>query len=91
MIRLNTIDKMTNFTNPNEMPKEMKFYTYEEFQKFISIEEDIKYRTLFETLYFCGLRRGELRGLTWKNIDFQRKELSIVQNVVNVNGDFGYW
>lgn len=84
-------NKMTNFTNPNEMPKEMKFYTYDEFQKFISVEEDIKYRALFETLYFCGLRRGELRGLTWKNIDFQRKELSVVQNVVNVNGDFGYW
>ena len=84
-------NKMTNFTNPNEIPKEMQFYTYEEFMKFLSVEEDLKFRTLFETLYFCGLRRGELRGLTWKNIDFKRKELSVVQNVVNVGGDFGFW
>lgn len=84
-------NKITNFTNPDEVPKEMQFYTFEEFQQFISVESDLKFRTLFETLYYCGLRRGELRGLTWKNIDFERKELSIVQNVVNISGDSGYW
>ena len=84
-------NKMVNFTNPNEMPKEMEFYTYDEFKQFISVEEDLKFRTLFETLYFCGLRRGELRGLTWKYVDFDRKEISIVKNVVNVRGDDGFW
>lgn len=84
-------NKMTNFNNPNELPKEMEFYTYEEFKKFISVEEDIRFKTLFETLYYCGLRRGEIRGLTWNNIDFDRKELSIKQNIVNVSGDSGYW
>ena len=84
-------NKMVNFTNPNEMPKEMLFYTYEEFKKFISVEEDLKFKTLFETLYFCGLRRGELRGLTWKYVDFDRKEIRVVKNVVNVKGDSGYW
>ena len=42
-------------------------------------------------MYFCGLRRGELRGLTWKYVDFDRKEISIVKNVVNVRGDDGFW
>ena len=84
-------NKLTNFTNPDEIPKEMQFYTFEEFQQFISVEDDLKFRTLFETLYYCGLRRGELRGLTWNNINFDRKELSVVQNVVNVRGDSGYW
>lgn len=83
--------KMENFKNPNEIPKEMEFYTYEEFKKFISCAEDIKTKALFEVLYFCGTRRGELRGLTWKNIDFNRKEIFVVQNVVNVSGDSGYW
>lgn len=84
-------NKMVNFTNPNEMPKEMLFYTYEEFKKFISVEEDLKFKTLFETLYFCGLRRGEMRGLTWKHVNFDRKEISVVQNVVNVKGISGHW
>ena len=84
-------NKMTNFSDPNELPKEMQFYTYEEFKKFISVEDDLKFKTLFETLYYCGLRRGELRGLVWSNIDFDRKEISIIQNVVNVKGESGYW
>ena len=84
-------NKMTNFNDPNELPKEMEFYTYEEFKKFISVEEDIKWICLFKVLYYCGLRRGELRGLTWKNIDLEKKSLSVVQNVVNVSGDHGYW
>ena len=68
---------MTNFTDPNEMPKEMLFFTYDEFKKFISVENDILYKTMFETLYYCGLRRGELRGITWKDIDFKNKKISV--------------
>lgn len=80
--------KMTNFDNPNEIPKEMEFWTYEEFNKFISVETDIRFKTMFETLYYCGLRSGELRGLMWKDIDFENKELSVKRNiVVNFDGD----
>ena len=75
--------KMTNFDNPNEMPKEMEFWTYEEFTQFINVETDIMFKTLFETLYYCGLRSGEVRGLTWRDIDFKIKELSIKRNIVS--------
>ena len=83
--------KMEKFSDPNALPKEMEFYTWEEFQQFISAEDDIKYIALFETLYFCGLRRGELRGLSWENIDLEEKVLSVRKNVVNEDGDSGYW
>lgn len=83
--------KMEKFVDPNAVPKEMEFYTWEEFQKYISYEDDIKFRCVFETLYYCGLRRGELRGLSWDNIDFEEKTLSVKKNVVNVSGDGGYW
>ena len=73
---------MEKFNNPNKPPEEMKIYTWEEFKQFISVIDDIKWKTLFEVLFFCGLRRGELRGLTWDNIDFFNKELSIVKNVI---------
>lgn len=66
----NVYNKMTNFTDPNEMPKEMEFYTYDEFKHFISFEDDLKYICIFETLYYMGCRKGELRGLTWDKIDF---------------------
>lgn len=53
--------KITKFTNPNEIKKEMDFYTLEEFKQFIACEDDLKFKCFFETLYFCGLRRGEAR------------------------------
>ena len=84
-------NKMEKFNDPNALPKEMDFYTFEEFQKFMSVIDDIKFKALFETLYFCGLRRGELRGLSWDNINFEDKTLSIVKNVTNMCGDHGYW
>ena len=78
---------MTNFTNPNEIPKEMLFFTYDEFKRFIAEEDDILYKTMYETLYYCGLRRGELRGLTWNDIDFGNNYLSVNKNVVATRGD----
>ena len=62
--------KMHNFNNPNELPKEMLYFTYDEFQKFLSVEKDIKFRCAWQLLYYCGLRIGELKGITWKDIDF---------------------
>lgn len=80
-------NKMTNFNNPNERPKEMKFWTKEEFDKFIAVETDLRFKAAFETLYYCGLRSGELRGLTWDDIDFDNKELSVNKNItVNLDG-----
>lgn len=67
---------MTEFQDPNERRKEMAYYTYDEFKKFISYEEDIRWRCVFEILYYCGLRKGELKGLTWNDIYFDKKVLS---------------
>ena len=67
-------NKMEKFHNPNKLPKEMDFYTWEEFKQFLSVIGDLKFRCLFETLYYCGLRRGELMGLSWENINFEDKK-----------------
>ena len=77
---------MTNFNNPNEPPKEQLCFTYDEFKKFISIEEDIRWVCIFEILYYCGLRRGELRGLQWKDIDLEKRTLSVSKQITDRNG-----
>lgn len=77
-------NKMTNFTNPNELKKEMEFFTIDEFNKFISIENDILFKPLFETLYYMGLRKGELRGLQWKDIDFNNKMMKIHKQIPSI-------
>ena len=81
-------NKMTNFTDPNEIKKEMSFWTHEEFTKFISVEDDLTYKTLFESLYFCGFRKGEARALTWNDIDFYNNTITINKGLSdNVNGE----
>lgn len=40
----NVMNKMENFTNPNELKKEMDCYTYNEFCKFIKCESELKYK-----------------------------------------------
>lgn len=61
----------------NEKKKEMDFYTIEDFNKFISVVDKIKYKAFFNVLYFCGLRKGEAMALTWKDIDFNKKTMNI--------------
>lgn len=77
-------NKLIGFKNPNELPKEMDYYTLKEFVKYISVETDLKYKCLFMCLYFCGLRMGELRGLTWECVDLEKKTLRINKNIVDV-------
>ena len=44
----------------------MAYYTDDEFKKFISYEEDLRRRCVFEILYYCGLCKGKLKGLLGK-------------------------
>lgn len=81
--------KITKFINPNELKKEMDFYTFEEFLQFISFEKDIKFKCLYEMLYYCGLRRGEARALTWDDIDFNKGEVRINKTLNQIERDDG--
>ena len=80
-------NKITKFINHNELKKEMDFYTLEEFKQFISCENDLKFKCLYETLYYCGLRRGEARSLTWNYINFEEKQLRVNKNIVQIGND----
>ena len=76
-------NKLEPFKTPRALKKEMDFYEPEEFFKFISVVDDLRYKCFFELLYYCGLRRSEARGLQWKHIDFNNKTLTVSQQVLN--------
>ncbi len=77
---------MTNFNNPNEIKKEMLYYTYDEFKYFLTFAKDNRVKIIYEILYFCELRRGELIGLQWKDINFTRRTISICKQITTRSG-----
>lgn len=51
-----------------EIKEEMQIWSVDEFNQFINVVDDPFYKTLFETLFWSGLRISELRALTKKDI-----------------------
>ena len=76
-------NKLEPFKTPGALKKKIDSYEREEFFKFISVVDDLRYKCFFELLYYCGLRRSEARGLQWKHIDFINKTLTVSQQVLN--------
>lgn len=72
--------------------KEMEFWTPEEFAQFLKYLNDEKteedcYELIFYTLFFTGMRIGELLALTWDDINFARREISINKTVSHIRGE----
>ena len=72
--------KHTKQPRKNEVKQDDSFnyYSSDELQTFLSfVEGQSMYHAIFRTLAFTGLRRGELIGLTWEDINFDKKTISI--------------
>ncbi len=48
-------------------------------------EEPIQYRVMITVLLLCGCRRGELCGLEWKDVDFEKSTIHIRRTSQYVN------
>ena len=83
--------KIEFFKDPNEMKEEKYVYTFEEFQKYIKGATNLNDKTMFEMLYYCGLRRGECRGLQWSDIDWNNKLVSITKQANSVKDSQKYY
>jgi len=81
----------SKFDNPGELIEDHLIYTPEEFNQFLNAEDNPRYRILWLTLYYCGLRIGEARGLQWKDIDWENKTIWVnkqVQSIDNYSGKY---
>lgn len=71
-----------NYKDVNQIKREMQFFTLEEYKQFNSVIKEFEYRVFFELLYYNGLRQGEAQALTWKDIDFNKKEVKITKTLM---------
>lgn len=69
---------------PRKEKQEADYYTSDEVPAFISAlaalpPEEIAYKVAFELALFCGLRKGEILGLDWQDVDLRDCTVTIRQ------------
>lgn len=80
------VKRFRDLSYPDLKPK-YRFYTYNQFKSYIKHAKNPKYKLIFEILFFMGLRSGELRALTWEDIDFENKSF-FIRKTMNVDHTF---
>lgn len=71
---------------PNEQAKQMRFWTFEEYNRVISEVKDLKARTAISLLYWSGMRKGELLALTWSALDLENRACDISKSYQRIRG-----
>lgn len=73
---------------PRLVNKEMKTFNIEQVREFLEFTKNNKRYNRYYAAYFLeiytGLRRGEILGLRYKDIDFEMKTITVVQQLVKV-------
>lgn len=83
----NIATKVGNFSKKNYIPK-VDFWTYEEFNQFISVVNDYIYQSLFTFLYYTGMRLGECLALNWN--DIQEDYIDITKSISKEQNNGNY-
>ncbi len=72
---------------PSKKTREMQVLTHEEMQRFIIQAKHDGYYEIFMLDLSTGLRRGELMGLQWDDLNFTTGELRVERQINRVRGN----
>ena len=76
-------------TQPHGQSKELAMVGANPVQLILEASKETPYYALFFTKAYTGLRRGELVGLRWGDIDLEKATLSVVQTLQQLrNGEY---
>lgn len=84
----NPLDKIPSSQFPHKPHAKLRegkdFMNKEQVRQYIQClnEEPLFYRTMVNLMIFTGLRRGEVVGLQWGDIDLEQRTLQVVRNVI---------
>ena len=82
-------ENVATLSDPPKVPhQERECLTDSEARQLIMLlgKEPIHYRTMIIVLIYTGLRRGELLGLEWGDIDFENKTITISRSLQYLGG-----
>lgn len=83
ILRNNIVGVKLPSERKNKEAAEKNYLTPSELNKLLNVmkeNEDIAYYTLFLTIAYTGMRKGEALGLQWRNIDFINKTITVERN-----------
>jgi len=76
-------------TPPHGQSKELAMVGVNQLQSILEASKETPYYALFFTKAYTGLRRGELLGLRWGDVDLEKSTLSVVQTMQQLrNGEY---
>lgn len=87
-ITSNPLDKVPSAQLPHKPHPKLRegkdFMNREQVRQYIQClnEEPLFYRTMVNLMIFTGLRRGEVVGLQWGDIDLEQRTLQVIRNVI---------
>lgn len=76
MVRKSPVTK-SGVKMPVEIEKDIVFLTKEEQKKFLEVSRDYAYYEQFFLILQQGFRTGEMMALTWDDIDFENREITV--------------
>lgn len=89
IVRNPSNNALGNFKKNNSLTKtKKKALTIEEQKIFLEFMKDHKtwnrYHSIFQVMLGTGLRVGELIGLRWQDVDFEKRQISVNHSIVSV-------
>lgn len=82
--RMIAYNPCTGVEVPKTKKKDIRVLTIEEQREVVEHAKGRLHESLIQVALGTGLRSGELRGLTWEDIDFQKREISISKTLVYI-------
>lgn len=71
------------FKSDLRIEEKKQVYSIDEFKKFIASVDVTMYKAFFTILFFTGMRVGEIRALTWNDIDIENATVSITKSMTS--------
>lgn len=78
LLPVNPVDRTLR---PKHTGKKAEAFTPEELEKLFAVAKESKLLPLFQVAAYSGLRRGELLGLQWSDVDFKQGTILVRRTV----------